>query len=676
MSDARLEALTILRRRWCDAGDGTSTDGAPEAPADIPALLASQLPDGSWPEVVYTPGDLKDWAAADHLRRLRRLARHGYQAGEASPERAATWTAVQRGLDAWFARGLVNPNWWWNQIGAPLMLGEVLLYLGDACSPTHLAQAEPAFTCHEPILRFTGQNLIWTATVQLYHGLLQRDPDRVSRAFVLIGRELRVLPDEEGIQADMSFHQHGKLLYSGGYGQGFAADVGRLMALAAGTVYAFPPAMVALYARVVLDGACWMVRGRTFDPVACGRELSRQGHDAGRLREGLRHLAAIAHPRQAEAQTAAACDPAAGRSLVIGNRHFWASDLMVQHRPEYYVSVRLPSPRVWNADMPCCGGEGRLCHHLADGVTMIMRDGDEYRDLFPVWDWRQIPGTTVVQAPGELPPELLRRKGERPFAGGASDGQVGCAAVDYAFSGLTARKAYFLFDHELVALGAGITAPGPHPVRTTLDQCHWRGPAWLGATGPLAAGTYPLAPGATLWHDGVAYEVLDGAGTCRLGDQRGAWSDCGVGSPTPLALPVLNLGLDHGPAPAGATYAYTVRPGLAREAAADPGRVVVIANTPALQAVWHARDLLGQAVCYAPGEVAFPDGQRLSVDRPCILLYRPMPDGRVIFTVAQPEQQDGLLTLRLRGRRQGLLGGSLPTGPHAGASLTLVWQSA
>jgi chondroitin AC lyase len=677
MTDPRLPALETLRVRLCNEPVPAGTDGLPFPEGDPQALAAALRPDGTWADINYTDGALKDWAAAPHLTRLRALARAWYQPDSPHSRQAPLLRAVLQGLEGWYARNPQNPNWWWNEIGAPLLLGDTLLFIKGACDAAFVTRAIPAFLCHRPFERFTGQNLVWTATVSINHGILTDDPERVTQGFILIGRELRVLPDEEGIQPDMSFHQHGKLLYSGGYGQCFAGDVGRLMAVAADTPYAFPPALVDLFARFVLDGSRWMVRGRTFDPVAIGREISRQGHHAGRFHEGLRHLAAFDHPRRAEAGASAAVDPAAGRSLVVGNRYFWNSDLMVQHRPAYSLSVRVPSPRVWNADMACCGGEGRVCHHIADGVTMILRDGDEYRDLFPVWNWRQIPGTTAVQTPAALDPQGLRIKGERPFAGGASDGTVGCTAADFSRAGLTARKAWFLFDREWVALGAGISCQDPAPVRTTINQCHWRGPAILaGSTTPLAAGLHRLAAGATLWHDGVAYKVLDGDASLRLGLQTGAWSDCGVGSSTPLALPVLNLGLDHGTGPSNATYAYAVRPGVesAETSAGETDPLVIVRNEPALQAVWQAQERRGQAVFYEPGDVTFPDGQGIAVDRPCVFLYQPAGDGRLVFTLAQPEQREGLITLRLHGTRCGTLGASLPVGPYAGSSLTLVWS--
>lgn len=669
-----LDALETMRLRLCAEREMLDGSGyaLPNEPAET--LLAVQLPDGAWPDVPYADDALGDWAAVKHLRRLIRLAR-AWQAPESPFYRDDNvLAAVLRGLDAWYARDPHNPNWWWNQIGAPLALGETLLCLKGVCDPSYIERAVPAFRGHEPIDRFTGQNLIWTATVMIYHGILTDDPQRVGHGFYLAGREVRVFPDDEGIQPDMSFHQHGKLLYSGGYGQGFAGDVGRLIALAAGTPFAVPAPVVERFTRYVLDGCRWMVRGRSFDPGVIGREITRQGHSAARLYAGLRCLAAFDHPRREEAQASLVVDPASGGALVTGNRHFWCSDFMVQQRPAYYLSVRVPSPRVLNADMAYGGGEGRHCHYMADGATFIMRDGDEYRDLFPTWNWRQIPGTTLRQQAGPFDPETLRRFGERAFAGGASDGSVGCMAVDYARDGVAAKRAWFLFDEGMVALGTGITCTAEEPVRTTLNQCRWRGPAYLaGNEAPLAAGRYPLAAGSAWWQDGVTYRILDGSGTLTLGQQTGAWSDCGVGSSEPVTLDVMNAGLEHGVKPHGATYAYAVLPGVSeQDAFADAERFVILRNDETAQAVWHAVDRRGHAVLYAPEEVTFPDGQRIAADRLCILLYHPR--NGVTLTVAQPEQQDGLLTLTLSGPITDRISVSLPAGEYAGSSQTIHWQ--
>jgi len=669
----QLDALETMRLRLCAEDELLDGAGYALPSADVDALLAAQLPDGSWQDVAYVDDSLRDWAAVEHLYRLRRLARLWCQAGSSWFHDGRIHAVLLRGLDAWYARNPQNPNWWWNMIGAPRALGETLLCLKGACDPAYIERAIPAFRCHEPIYRFTGQNLIWTATVMIYHGILTDDPERVEYGFYLVGRETRVCPGDEGIQPDMSFHQHGKLLYAGGYGQAFAGDVGRLLALAAGTPFALPAPIVERFARYVLDGCRWMVRGRSFDPGTTGREITRLGHTAGRFYTGLRSLAEFDHPRRVEAQASAAIDPASGDALVTGNRLFWCSDFMVQQRPAYYLSVRVPSPRVVNADHAYGGGEGRHCHYIADGATFIMRDGDEYRDLYPAWNWRQIPGTTLRQETEPFDPDALRRFGERAFAGGASDGTVGCMAVDYARDGVSAKKAWFLFEEGVVALGAGITCTAEEPVRTTLNQCRWRGLAYLaGNAMPLSAGSYPVSAGSAWWQDGVTYRILDGSGTLTLAPQTGAWSDCGVGPSAPVTLEVMNAGLEHGPRPHGATYAYAVLPGLSeQDAFTETDPFVILRNEEAVQAVWHAADRRGHAVLYAPGEVAFPDGQRIAADRPCILLYHPQ-DG-VTLTITQPEHETGLLTLTLAGPVTDRIAISLPPGEYAGSSQTICW---
>lgn len=669
--------IETIIARICAKTELLDGAGNPFVELDGLALVAAMQPDGSWADVTYLDDNLLSWAAARHMTRLHTLARGWYQAQSPWYQHNEVFCAILRGLDYWYDRKLQNPNWWWNEIGLPTSLGETLLCLKGCCDPVYIERAIPALACHQPLFHFTGQNLVWVASIQLYQGLLTDDVGLVAQSLNRVGQEIQVFPEDEGMQPDMSFHQHGKLLYSGGYGQSFVADVGRLLAFTAGTIFAFPPSQVARFARYVLDGSRWMIRGRTFEPGAIGREITRVGHASTRFVAGLRDLASFEHPRQQEAQASAAIDPNAGQSIVVGNRYFWCSDLMTQHRPGYYLSVRMTSTRVVNADVACCGGEGRLCHHIAEGATFIMRDGDEYRDIYPVWNWRQIPGTTVLQERGDFDPEALRGLGEHAFAGGASDGQVGCAALDFSRGTLAAKKSWFFFDEGMVALGAGITASGEAPVRTTLNQCHWRGPAYLfGVAQPLAAGEYQLTPGAAYWQDGVTYRILDGTGTLRLGTQRGAWSDCGVGSSDPLTLAVMNAGLEHGVNPAGATYAYAVLPDVAESAAFtdDPARFMILRNDATLQAVWHTVEKRGHAVFYAPGTVSFPDGQQIGVDLPCILLYHPLDDDRIAITLAQPEQREGMVTLTLTGPVSSRLSVPLPSREYAGSSMTVIWH--
>ena len=149
---------------------------------------------------------------------------------------------------------------------------------------------------------------------------------------------------------------------------------------------------------------------------------------------------------------------------------------MTHHRPDYYASARMHSTRIANTDGPA-NSEGLLSHHLADGCFVLMRSGREYRDIYGVWDWQKIPGTTVRQEP-ELKGSP-RRMGTTDFVGGVSDGDYGLAACDFERNGLTAKKSWFFFDEGVVCLGAGISAAPGGAVVTTLNQCNLDGDVLL-----------------------------------------------------------------------------------------------------------------------------------------------------------------------------------------------------
>src|SRR3546814_19714425 len=74
--------------------------------------------------------------------------------------------------------------------------------------------------------------------------------------------------------------------------------------------------------------------------------------------------------------------------------------------------------------------EGLKNHFYADGSQFISRTGREYLNIYPSWDWRKIPGTTVVQVDTFPHWDELVKKGTTAFVGGVSDGQYGAATFD------------------------------------------------------------------------------------------------------------------------------------------------------------------------------------------------------------------------------------------------------
>lgn len=623
-----------------------------------PHLEALQA-DGRWPDLNYSDRDNAIWAPAAHMERIRALAASSAARGTTPEQADLARRAALRALDHWLAHDYICPNWWYNQIGVPGALYRALLFLEPDLTPEQKAGALRILERGK--LGMTGQNLVWVAEVSIARACLADLPDLAADAFRRIAAEVKVTSGE-GIQVDASFYQHGAQLYSGGYGKGFSIDVPAFAALAAGTAFAFPPDRLDILAGYLLDGQQWLLRGPLFDPSACGREITRRNAcGAGGLAGAARHLAALELPRRAELESFAARLEGKGDGLV-GHKHFWRADLTVHHRSEFYASVRVTSPRLVQSEL--VNSENLLGRHLADGVTYLVRRGDEYRNLFGVWDWKRLPGITV-ELDGQPPTLRNGQRGSNPFAGGVSDGRIGVTAMDFQRGPLAARKAWFCFDDAVVCLGARIRCGSPHPIVTAINQCHLRGEA---AASPATA-----TAGRWVWHDGLAY-LFPGVQTIRFSaaPQTGNWRHITHSYPDAAeTLPVFNLWIEHGPTPAEAAYVAIVTPAAdpgeaARQAAALP--VQIVANQPALQAV-VSRDRDAGVAFYAAGSIALPGFGVLAVDRPCLVSLA-RTDAGLRLAVCDPAQGSGPVTLRL-GERSAAV--PLPEGQYAGRSVVLDW---
>ncbi|MDR2849876.1 MAG: polysaccharide lyase 8 family protein, partial [Verrucomicrobiota bacterium] len=646
-------------------------------------LARTQQPDGSWPDIQYTAKDRMSWPPMEHLNRLFTLAwfisygvdvRRGFAEHRRSDaDLAAVDQAFVRAFDCWVARDPKSDNWWYNEIGAPqklygaMLLAEPLLTDGrveKGCAL--LARAK---------LGMTGQNLVWLSEIVIGRACLQRNAALMAEAFKRIEAEI-VVTEKEGIQPDFSFHQHGAQLYSGGYGYGFASSVPRFAVLAQGTPFAFQQEKIRILENYLLDGQQWMIRGGRFDHSASGRELTRpnSGSVAGLWVIGDHPLLRLdATTRRAELERFVARSKMGiteKTPALSGHRHFWRADYTVHHTPAWLVSVRMTSDRLLQTEE--VNEENLLGEHLSDGVMYIYLSGEEYRNIFPVWDWARLPGITAEH---DRPIRRIdsRRKGARAFAGGVSNGTDGAAAMDFERDGLTARKAWFFTGDTVVCLGAGIASTNGYRVITSVDQCLARGPVTVKrADGEAAvlAGPENIERPAWVYHGGVGTVFLD-AGEIGIGAsvQTGSWKRISAPqSPAPVSAEVFSLWVNHGPQPQGARYAYVVTPqrdAAALDAFAQALPLRVLANTPAAQAVARNDGGALQAAFYAAGEVAGGEAWgTVGVDVPCLLMLAKAGD-RIQATVSNPVNKGGRVRVTAGGRSCDI---AFPDGPQAGAS--------
>lgn len=527
--------------------------------------------------------------------------------------------------------------------------------------------------------------------IEIVRGCLEENDDTVAEGYRRMYQEIRIVgPAEEGIQADYSFHQHGAQLYSGGYGLAYAIDVGRFVAFAWGTGFQIPADRMAILSSYLLDGEQWLVRGDIIDYSTVGREVTRKGkvvapghltgggHSVASPGESLpgvvAMLAALPTPRQKGLRAfSARLRQRKNAPAFTGNKQFWCSDFMAHRREGFYTSVKMLSNRMLNGEE--INHEGTKSQHLSDGVNLLYLTGDEYKDIFPVWDWTKLPGITAIQGTLEIGGDNpIHERGTTAFAGGVSDGKHGMAAMDLARGKLTAKKAWFFFDDGYLCLGAGIGLADDteHSVATDLNQTLLAGDVLTSLSqGPIAEGTHSYQAGKIAWvhHDRVGYIL---GPDCRIsltnGPQTGAWSEIGTGSSKPVTLPVFNLWIDHGRAPRAGNYQYCVLPGASlKQVAARAGNPVmhVLSNQESVQAVLHGELKIVMVAFREPGFLATPIG-RVAVDHSCLLLARKVADGWRI-SASNPENQPLTLHVEVGGRRIAI---DLPGGNYAGSSVT------
>lgn len=660
------------------------------APQTVERYVHAQKSDGSWPDIDYADTDRGGWKTYGHLGRMLEMAGAYRAAGHPMAGDSSLREAVVAALDHWVGKDYVNLNWWYPQIGVPDTLAPILVLMGDTVPP-ELRDRAVRQVLGRSEMGMTGQNKVWLAGIAFMKALLLDDSDTMAGARDQIFEELRVTT-EEGIQPDYSFHQHGPQLQWGNYGAAFGADMIKWAAIFRHTDYALTPEQLDLLGWYLLEGPAWTLWNGRMDISGCGRQIFRDCQ-AGKGRSTIRQLDRMAEIDPARAnlyRDAVLATQQGGANTLVGHKHYWRSDMSVHRRPSWYASVKMCSTRVIGAET--CNSENMLGLHLADGVTYFQRTGREYEDLFPVWDWRRLPGTTCRQDQGTLVPTPAQCRGRSDFAGGVSDGRRGVAAMEYLRDGLSACKAWFFLDHAVVCLGAGITCEATERVLTSVNQCAANGPVTVSVDRDMKRLSHgQSATGSLEWvhHDGMGYVFLaPGETTAGVATQSGTWYDVHHRESTQnVERDVFNLWIDHGAKPNGAQYAYAVYPDVSVDA------MTALLETPSVHIVGQSSEVaaivshdghgcLLQAVFFESGQLTWGGGRTLAVDAPSLVMLDetgPLP----CLYVCDPTQKRKALRVRLSGlfdakgatldrtARQTEIVVSLPEGGSAGQSTTV-----
>ncbi|NVJ56300.1 MAG: polysaccharide lyase 8 family protein [Vibrionaceae bacterium] len=609
------ELATLSQRVAPDFADSTSSKVQNKG-GNVEQLaaqyIASQQADGSWTDIDYSLIPTQEAPIRAHLERIEILSSVAFLNNDANAAQAAI-----SALYYWYSADRTNSNWWWNEIGKQLRLGPAALMLGDHL-PTDL---NTLIAADMPLAPYkTGANRTDISKGVIFGGLLNNDPLQVQKGLDGI-EETIVVTEDEGVQADYSFQQHGPQLYIGGYGEVFFGAASYWAYQVRDLQWKFAADKVDVLVNYFLEGVRWANSHGTLDYNSRGRGISRVAtSDPTTLVKQSDYIAALMPSRQSEA-LAFKQHLQGMNSGLSGYKQFWRSDYATKVGSDHFIGIKMNSNRIEPTEAG--NGENLLGNWLGFGSTFIMQRGDEYHNLFPVWNWALVPGVTSPQF-ATKPADWGRIEMQTSFIGGVSDGTYGVSIMDMDAYSTQAKKAWFSFKDELVALGAGIKSTRSEYVNTTVNQTRLNGPVTVDGQ-VYQKGSRQLVGSSWVHHDGVGYVFPDfWYGQMENDTKQGNWRTINNGQPDQVVSDdVFMLRIGHSWQPTNASYQYIILPestATDTQAYAANQPITVLSNTDILQAVTHSQLKITGIVFHQAGSLVLSSGKEITVDKPSVVL--------------------------------------------------------
>ncbi|NBX11440.1 MAG: chondroitin lyase [Chitinophagaceae bacterium] len=656
----------------------------------IEGLLRVFNQDGSFNEINYS--DLSPTASfpqGRHTSNLATLAKAYASAKSKFYKNDSLKSVLIRGLRFWVEKDFVGENWHDNQITTPTNLVNLMLAAGDDLPSDLIQKAQPIIgraNMRASGVRPGGDRIV-IAGIIAKNSLFIDDYKLFESTIQLIENEMKFSTGERGIQQDYSFHHRvDRVNNTDSYGYTkFANAYGEWSYYVAGTKYQFSQEKLKLLIDYYLDGIYkQMVYGIYEDVGVRNRDITIKKPDfrpRGTLE--IERLFVSTDYRRNELEEIIKLRKGESTPSRSFAKFFWQTEHFVFQRPTFYTSVRMFSTRNKNMEEPY-NGPGKPTHHRADGTNYLLLKGDEYFNIWPVYDWQKISGTTIMQKPALPSPTEIQKSGLTSFVGAVTDGLYGAVAFDFMSPHdlLAAKKSWFFFDEEYVCLGAGINPSKPMPVVTTINQCLLRSAVRISRNGNqsiVPAGNRAMDSIKWVYHDRVGY-LFPTPTTVVISNQEetGRWSDITDQKNISKELvkeSVFKLYFDHGTdinktdmhgkrlVDTFPTYQYIVVPGISEEQLSDPKfsdrGIEIVSNTEKLQGVKNNKLGIVQLAFYRGGEAEISTGQKIQVDSQGMLMLKLSNNRITELSVSDPSRELNKISILLPGiykvNKQGII---------------------
>jgi len=532
-------------------------------------------------------------------------------------------------------------NWYDWEIGAPLVIVDLSVYMYDALGYTGLSSTLAAVDHFVPSPfsgtsgTSTGGNLTDKIREVGVRGAVVRDASKLFAAQAAFSSLFPYVTNSDGFYIDGSYIQHTHHPYNGSYGLETIEDVSLVVPWLVGSPWQVTdPAQTNVMQWVYNSYQPFLYEGAMMD-MTRGRAMSRysdEDHTAGgSIMQWLLALAVSPFPAPADAaQTKsmikylaqvdtfrvltnnislpllAAAEGLMTNSAVVprgelfGHWTFGSMDQVVHLRPGWGLGLSMSSGRVYNYES--INNENLHGWFQGDGAVYLYTSNDLAQfnsDFWPTVDPYSLTGTTVDTT------ALANSAGQstltvKNWAGGVTLFTNGAAGLDLSpvnTTQLSGKKSWFMFPNEVVCLGAGITCSDSADIQTTALN---RKISTANTNSFTVNGTnQPTTLGWSTNLTNTTWCTLAGFGGCYFPggatlkalrqSRTSSWSQINAGGTTgSTANTFVTLWFDHGVKPANATYAYALLPNYSATQASNYALVppfIILSNSTSVQAV-------------------------------------------------------------------------------------------
>lgn len=641
----------------------------------IDKLIGLFTAKGTWSDIDYQNNQMSGFDQVKHAERILLLAVMYEKPGSKYYRKRALSTVIHQAMQYWFDTRPVCVNWWYNEIGIPKLLGPAFILMKNELTQPEMAGA--LLVMSKSSFKQTGQNKVWQAGNILLKAVLIRDEKLAMRARDTLFSELHT-SRHEGMQPDMSFHQHGPQQQMGNYGMAFLNSLTFWFRMLAGTPLAVDAGRSKVLQTFLTDGFNWLSWKGYFDVNSLGRQFFRNAQKDKSLSVAFATMDMMiidpAHQHDYLSAIKTNYSNAEASARPLGTKHFWCSDFTVHRSAGWFSSTKMSSDRIQATETG--NGENLRGYYIGSGTTFIEVDGNEYNDIFACWDWKKLPGVTAARNDKPLP--RLDWKGYHnagDFTGGLTDGEDGITAFKLNRDLLTANKAWFYIDGRMICLGSAIHSQLKNAaVYTTINQANLSGGVMYGDKDGN-----PLAPGATqtsnrikwVFHHQVGYYFLkQDSIIISSKTQSGRWQDIELADNQPglIKKDVFTIEIKHDSNLLSNSYAYVVLPAvkLAEIKNFKPG-FEVIENDAQAQAIVKNDGSGLWLAAYRPTSIKVSKFPVIGVKQAGLYLIK-KADGHYRLWVADPTQKLKQMTVTVKGKTTGI---TLPQGNEAGKTTSI-----